>query len=408
MKPIMEIFSQGEEVVCGQIVDSNAAWLSSQLTELGFSVSRHTAVGDNLGVLVALIREIAERADCCVCTGGLGPTLDDLTTQAVGMAAGLPLRLDANALRRIEGYFASRQQSMPEANRKQAYLPEGASIIENALGTAPGYILRIRRCLFVFLPGVPMEMRGMFNSLVRERLLHSFELSPDSLVTLRTVGIGESAIQQKLTDLRLPSGVLLGFRAAVDEVQTKLLFPAGFPETDRRACVKQTAALIGDYVFAIDGLDGLQGDLRQVIDRWMREKNYSLSVLETFTQGALAAKCLGAGWLKSVDICLDATQVLEKTSICDDACDPQGYVTQVAEQLYKNKQTDLVLVQLYREAENPVHGEPPTIVLYNAVYTPQDVSFTSHAIAGTPQQKQTRASILALDLLRRYLQNKCL
>ena len=137
MRPIAEIFSQGEEVVTGQILDSNAALLSQQLSGMWFTVRRHSAVGDRLQDLVSVLVEIAGRADCCICTGGLGPTVDDLTAQAVSFATGKPLAFDEEAMRWISAYFELRQRPMPEINRKQAMLPKGSTRIDNPVGTAP-------------------------------------------------------------------------------------------------------------------------------------------------------------------------------------------------------------------------------------------------------------------------------
>ncbi|MGR9015000.1 MAG: competence/damage-inducible protein A, partial [Gammaproteobacteria bacterium] len=188
MNPILEIFSQGEEVVTGQIVDTNAAWLSEQVVNMGFTVTRHTAVGDKLDDLVDLLKEISIRADCCICTGGLGPTSDDLTAEAVAQASGMPLEFDAVAFEQIRRFFTLRNRSMPESNRKQAMFPKGAERIDNVWGTAPGFSLQIGRCWFAFVPGVPTEMRHLFLESIRHRLASRFLLRPDKLFTIRTFG----------------------------------------------------------------------------------------------------------------------------------------------------------------------------------------------------------------------------
>lgn len=394
MKPIAEIFSQGEEVVTGQTVDSNAAWLSQQLVAQGFSLKRHTAVGDNLDDLVALIIEIASRADCCICTGGLGPTSDDLTAEAFSIASGQALVFDPLALAAIEQYYALRQREMPAANRKQAFLPELAERIDNPVGTAPGFAVQFLACWFVFLPGVPAEMRAMYQAQVAEQLSARFSLQPDCLVTLRSVGIGESAIQQNLLGLELPAGLQLGFRAGLDEVQTKLLFPAGFDPLLKQALVAQVAQLIGDYVFAIDGLAADQGDLLSVIDRLMREKAYTLSVLETTTQGLIAARCLGFDWLKSASIKLDAVE-LDQLQVC-------------LQQLKQSEQTDLALIQFYQITACESLDQPQSRQIITGLLTEQGLSIRQHTVAGSLHYQQTQAAVLALDLLRRYLQNSCL
>jgi competence/damage-inducible protein CinA-like protein len=425
---IAEIFSQGEEVVCGQIADTNAAWLSQQLTDLGLSVTRHTSVGDNLPALITLIQEIAARADCCICTGGLGPTIDDLTTEAVGLATGQALALDEEALAAIESYYQQRQRSMPEANRKQAYLPASAQRINNPVGTAPGFVIHYQRCRFVFLPGVPREMQQMFNSTVQPQLQQLFNLQPATLVTLRSIGIGESLIQQSLQSLILPQQVQLGFRVTQDDVLTKLKFPAHFPDSDKQVCVEQAAALIGDYVYAIDGIGAPQGDLLSVINQALVAKNYSLVILETASQGLMAAKCAGRSWLKCVEVCVNLHQAFEKTQVTATGEALSTSVTSLAIALKAQKQTDLALVQLYSSDSGATishnraaSGDHPAsqdnavcqdtkipIVLYNALITKDNtVHLSQHQLLGTHQHKQNQAALLALDLLRRYLQNKC-
>ncbi|MDD4913534.1 MAG: molybdopterin-binding protein [Methylococcales bacterium] len=402
MKPVAEIFSQGEELVCGQIVDSNAAWLSRQLVEMGFRISRHTAVGDNLADLTNLFREIAQRCDCCICTGGLGPTVDDLTAEAVSLASGLALQPDAEAMRQIEQYFTRLDRPMPDANRKQAYLPAGAQRIDNPLGTAPGFALRFQRCRFVFLPGVPMEMRAMFDAPVRADLQRRFTLRADTLITLRSIGVGESAIQQALADWPLPAAVQLGFRVTADEVQTKLLFPAGFPEAERRDCVERVAALIGNYVFAIDDPQRQPGDLVAVIAEAMRHRRLDLAVMETASHGLIAAKCLDQPWLLSVDIRMDKSW---QTGMAADSA--QDIARALAAQLADDKASSLALVQLYHPLASDADDRQDAIVLYNALYTPQGVFGSRHCVAGAQTRKQNQAALLALDLLRRYLQDKC-
>ena len=405
MSVVAEIFSQGEEVVTGQTVDSNAAWLSQQLTDLGFNVTRHTAVGDRLNDLVQLIREIAGRADCCICTGGLGPTVDDLTAEAVGIAAGLPLEFDPEALRQVESYYAKRQRTMPDANRKQAFLPRGSIRIDNPVGTAPGFALLIGHCWFAFLPGVPMEMKVLFED-VRMRLLQRFALMPDHLVVLRSVGIGESAIQQALAGLQMPAGVRLGFRAAPDEVQTKLLFPAGFPDADMCAIAAQTQAAIGDYVFAIDGMHGEPGgDLLTTVDRLLPE-GCRLAMLETVSGGWLAAKCQRAAWLDSIFVYRDAARACCQFGI-DYGSDAPDLTTRRLAEALREQGAEWVLVQLYFDSRDSYQNRDQVIVLYNGLLTPSGWFCRQHTLGGSAATKQTQSAWLTLDLLRRILQNQC-
>ena len=222
MNPTLEIFSQGEEIVTGQTVDTNAAWLAQQGVICGFTLTRHTAVGDKINDLVELLQNISQRADCCICTGGLGPTSDDLTAEAVAIAFNLPLEFDETAYKQISLFFALRNRVMPDSNKKQAMLPQGAERIDNDWGTAPGFSLVVNRCWFVFLPGVPTEMMSLFQESVLPVLSSRFLLQPKKLVSIKTFGLGESAIQELINSIEIPAGVELGFRAGTDDVQTNL------------------------------------------------------------------------------------------------------------------------------------------------------------------------------------------
>ncbi len=404
MAVIAEIFSQGEEVVSGQTVDSNAAWLSQHLHDLGFTVKRHTAVGDQLDDLVALIREIANRADCCICTGGLGPTVDDLTAEAVSIASEQTLQFDESAFKQIEAYFAKRQRPMPEINRKQALLPQQSVRIDNPVGTAPGFALQIQRCWFVFLPGVPSEMKAMFP-VVQQQLQSRFTLQSHGLVTLRSVGIGESAIQQRLQSLNLPDGVQLGFRAAIDEVQTKLLFPTDFVLDERQAWVKQVADLMGDAVFAVDTPEQTQGDLPTVIGRGMQERGLTLSIIETASQGLMAAKCIGHDWLRFVQFSANVAITAERWGCPYYPDDPAKSAAALAGYLQQHQAIDWQLVQLYCGS---LTDKDQPIVLYNALQTPDALHQTTMSVAGSAQTKQNQAALMGLDLLRRTLNHSCL
>jgi competence/damage-inducible protein CinA-like protein len=391
--PIAEIFSQGEEVITGQVADTNAAWLSQRLAEMGFTIARHTAVGDKMQHLVGLLEEISQRADLCICTGGLGPTVDDLTAEAVAQAFDRPLQLDPTALDQIESYFSRRNRVMAEPNRKQAYFPKGSIRLDNAVGSAPGFAIKNNRCWFVFLPGVPSEMRHIFNELVQGQLQNRFVLQKSKLIAIKSIGIGESDLQQKLNDCLLPDTVQLGFRATADEVQTKLLFTSDTPKNEINACVDQVVNIIGDPVYAVDELNQTHSGLVSVISQQMQDKKYTLSMLETITQGLIAAKCIGCDWLlassytRTVDLEIKAERLADK--------------------LKQKHDSDIILVQLYQGAKEQMHHNKESIVLYNTLLTPKGMYQETVTVTGTINRKQNQAAIKALDLLRRYLQNKC-
>jgi nicotinamide-nucleotide amidase len=404
--PILEIFSQGEEIVTGQTLDTNAAWLSEQAVQLGFTVARHTAVGDKLGDLVGLLKEISERADCCLCTGGLGPTSDDLTAEAVAEAFGLPLAFDEVAYRQIQAYFSNRQRPMPEVNRKQALLPHGSIRLDNDWGTAPGFAVQAGRCWFAFMPGVPSEMRNMFLEHVMPLLKGRFILAPSRLVTIKTLGIGESDIQQRLDGLEIPTSVQIGFRAGIDEVQTKLLFPSGYPEEHMTLLTADMAARLGDFVFGIDGLTEETGNLASVVDQLMIETGKTLAVVETASQGLLAAKCPGAAWLKSALFEQSMAALSRRFGMPIDENNLSSAGSKLARLLRDQRAADFALVQLYEGGPAQFHDKDRSIILYNTLLTGESCRQSRHNLGGPIGRKQNQAALLGLDLLRRHLQNR--
>ena len=416
--PIAEIFSQGEEVINGQISDTNASWLSQHLVQMGFVIGRHTAVGDNIKDLVGLLNEISKRADFCICTGGLGPTIDDLTAEAVAQAFDKPLQLDDIALTQIEHYFSIRNRPMAASNRKQAYLPQTSIRIDNAQGSAPGFSIKQNRCWFVFLPGVPTEMYSMFKLHVQKELLKRFVLQTDKLIIIKTIGIGESDLQQKLDNYSFPNGVQLGFRATVEEVQTKLLFPADTADKKIKQCTNEIAEIMGDVVFSIDYPkeygqkkdESTENDtsLVSVIAQLMREKQYTISVLETVSHGLISAKCVGQEWLQNSTFNQQVDLLTKKVDI-ENQDDLNQVANTMAQKLKQTQCSDLILVQLYEGSYQQFHDKDKdtSIILYNTILTPSGSFQNTCRVSGSTQRKQSQAAIRALDFLRRVLQNKC-
>ena len=221
----LEILITGDEIRSGAVIDSNSAHIAIKIEEAGCYVTRHTCVGDNLEDLVLILQEIGNRSDACLVTGGLGPTPDDLTAQAAATSVGVDLVLNLPALHGIESYFKARNRKMPDSNKKQAMLPRGAKIILNPVGTAPGFMLKIDRCLFFFLPGVPFEMQRMLSDTVLAQLGKLRGNICESIMTktISTFGLTESATAERVSGF---SGMFpeinFGFRAKFPEIQIKL------------------------------------------------------------------------------------------------------------------------------------------------------------------------------------------
>jgi nicotinamide-nucleotide amidase len=199
-----EIISIGDELTSGQRLDTNSQWLSTQLSDLGVSTVFHTTIGDSMADNIDAFQTAARRVDLVVSTGGLGPTADDLTREAMSEAFGKPLEIRQEALEHIEGLFARRRRPMPERNRIQAMFPIGSTIIPNPHGTAPGIDMTVDGpCRFFALPGVPAEMMQMWNETVFHRIIGEMGAGKKRWFyrTLKVFGIGESDVEAKLPDL---------------------------------------------------------------------------------------------------------------------------------------------------------------------------------------------------------------
>lgn len=399
-RPIAEILSQGDELVTGEITDTNAAWLSRELTDLGLDVARHTTVGDRLEDLVDLLREIAERADLCISTGGLGPTCDDLTAEAAAQAFGRPLELDQDALAQVAAYFTRLGRAMPEINKKQALLPHGSERLDNSWGTAPGFALQAGRCRFVFMPGVPGEMKAMFSRWIEPDLRRRFRLVSARLVVLSTVGIGESSLQERLDRIALPPGVKLGFRAGGPENQVKLLFPANFPEAELNDTVKRAADAIGDAVFAIGGIEESGRDLASVVGRELAARRSTLHALETLSGGKLASRCAGEPWFRSAVVVPDSAVLYRYLGI-QPTDGPSRAVTEVVPRL-REQGADYALAQIAHYERDRLNDEMEAVEVHFVLAAPDGVWRQTRTVGGDIKRKQITATALSFDFLRRY------
>ncbi|MFI5380828.1 MAG: competence/damage-inducible protein A [Tepidisphaerales bacterium] len=195
------VVSIGDELVLGQTVDTNSAWLSQQLAGIGVDVLEHATVADDQAAIERVIREAAARCDALLVSGGLGPTADDLTRQALAAVMAAPLELNPQWFAEMEAFFSKRSRLMAPSNRIQAMIPRGAELLWNTCGTAAGMAASIGRCRVFVMPGVPMEMKAMFDSSVRKELAQAAGGRVILSRTLHTFGLGESNVGELLGEL---------------------------------------------------------------------------------------------------------------------------------------------------------------------------------------------------------------
>ncbi len=289
----IEILCTGDEILTGKTVNTNYSHIAGRLEEVGLSAQRGTTVGDDRDSLLAAFREAAARADAVIVNGGLGPTVDDLSQEVAARAAGVDLVLHEPWLERMEAFYRRRNRVMPPNNRKQALLPQGAEFIDNPIGTACGFAVTIGGARFFFTPGVPREMRRMLDEQILPRLLAMSGMpGVTRLKRFHSFGIGESRADELLAGIEALAGpgggVKLGFQSHYPQLETKLA-ARGADAAELAARLAPVEAelrrRLGNFIVAED-----DATLEGVVLEALAARGGSLSIAETFTGGAIAAR----------------------------------------------------------------------------------------------------------------------
>lgn len=276
------MLSTGDEVLHGQIVDTNAAWLADRLFQQGMPMTSRSTVGDKLESLVEALQTRSAVADVLIVNGGLGPTSDDLSAQAAAQACGVALVLHEEWLATMEAWFAGRGRVMAASNRKQAEIPANAELIDNPVGTACGFALRLNRCWIFFTPGVPSEFKVMVDQQIIPRLKAHFSLpEPPLCLRLTTFGRGESDLAAGLERIPLPQGVVMGYRSSMPIIEIKLTGPAS-----QRAAMEQAWQQVRQQLAECTIFEGTEG-LPALLAQALKARTLRLAISEQFTAGLL-------------------------------------------------------------------------------------------------------------------------
>jgi nicotinamide-nucleotide amidase len=284
------ILSIGTELTRGELVNTNAQWLAEQLTGLGFEVVEHSAVADDLKVIEHALKRLASGAGVVIVTGGLGPTTDDLTAQAAAATAGVALVRNQAAVEAITERFKRYRRPMPHSNLKQADFPEGAEMLPNAQGTAPGFALKVGDARCFFLPGVPVEMKHLFETHVSPRIAGLTEQNSYQL-HMRTFGLTESKIADLLADLEESLGAesargtrtIIGYRATFPEIEIKVWTRAADKrqaEREANRVADQIYERLGEAVFG-----GREDSFAAYVGRVLKKSRRRLAIAESCTGG---------------------------------------------------------------------------------------------------------------------------
>ena len=405
-----EIIAMGSELLLGQLVDTNSSHIARRLAENGIELIQTTTVGDDLQRMKEVIRDSTNRSQIVITTGGIGPTEDDLTRDAVAEVFQRPLTFQPHLMEQIEALFKKRGFRMAESNRKQAYIPEGAIPIENPKGTAPGFILEYSNGSIISIPGVPLEMEYLMENSVIPYLRKRFSLRHQVIQykVLRACGLGESAIGQQIKDLmkesRNPS---VGTLASVGDIRVRITAKADSPEQALgliEKMEKEIRSRLGALIYGVDN-ETLHGNIARELERL----NLTLSAVETFTGGIISQKLTSTGshsFVQGIVIPAETSQrqFLDSkseqfNSLKDDS---KRFADSLARKARNEFKTDLALAMFGKIAEKQGEGEY-RMETYCSLSTSAGMENQEYSLGGELWMLRERAAIIALDVLRKYL-----
>ena len=407
-----EIITIGDEILYGQILDTNTQWISLELDKLGIKTIRKSSVGDQASEITQILNEAAERADLVFITGGLGPTKDDLTKKVLADYFDCGLAMHPEALQDVTDFFAKRGRELSDINRDQALLPTKAQFLPNKQGTAPCMWFEENGVVWVSMPGVPFEMKAIMETEVLPRVTKHFKTPVIFHKVIKTVGIGESYLSDLIQDweLALPEHIKLAYLPSLGIVKLRLTaFGEDLPtlSADVETVLAQVMPLISSYVFGYE-----KEELAEVVGALLRKEKASLGLAESCTGGHLAHQFTqisgSSDYFKGCivsyanEVKMDqlgvSSSILSEFGAVSEAC-----ITAMAEGARK------VLGSTYSLATSGIAGpnggstEKPVGTIWIALAHPGGVITRKLQLAGTRIQNIHMTSLAAINLLRRFL-----
>ncbi len=406
---VAEIISIGQELLLGEITDTNASYLSDMLSAAGIDVKYHTCVGDYASQIQEALTIAVGRSELIFTTGGLGPTKDDLTREVISEFSDCPLRLHKESLRRIEQIFKLRNLNVPPVNRIQAMIPEGATVIKNEHGTAPGFLLTYKGIKIISLPGVPSEMKSMFQSIYP--LLK--EKNEDVIHTklLNCFGIPESTLGEKLGNLMdRNNNPSVGTRVKNGVIAVRI-HAKGKTEKETKKLISETEkdirSRLGDVIFG-EGQDSLEHAVAQELAK----KKLTLSVAESCTGGLISHKLTNVSgiseyFLEAI-VSYSNNSKIDMLKVPEELIKKHGAVSKkVAEAMaagVKSLSGSDYAISVTGIA-GPTGGtyEKPVGLVYIALAGPSGTEVQKFQFTGSREEIKERAALSALNMLRMKL-----
>ena len=407
----VEVVTIGTELLLGQIVDTNAAELGRALAGAGVEVVRHLSVADRPAAIRAAVAEALERTGFVITTGGLGPTRDDMTKREVAALFGKPLEMDASVLRSLEERFRRLARTMPAVNRTQAEVPAGATVLPNPRGTAPGLWVEENGRVVVMLPGVPSEMRGLLAEEVLPRLAARGAGVVVRSRTVRTTGIAESALAERVGAIEEELEPLtLAYLPSVAGVDLRVTaWGLRDDDADRRldAATAQLRKSAGDHYYGDDG-----ADLAAVVLDQLRTRTARLVIAESCTGGLLGGRITAipgasdvfiGGVIAYDNVVRSGTLDVRPELLEQYGAVSEQVVTAMAEGVQRQFAVDAALAITGIAGPSGGTPEKPVGTVWLAVRFGAESRALQRIFPGDRGEIRARAAQAALDLLRRLL-----
>lgn len=381
-----EVITSGSELLLGQLVDTNSAFIARTLRSIGLNLYYKTTVGDNEDRMVKVLHVAMARSDVVITTGGLGPTVDDVTRPAVARATGRELEFRPELLEQIEARFKSFGVPMSENNRRQAFIPQGALTVENPVGTAPSFIVEHERGVVISIPGVPSEMEYLLTRQVVPYLKKKLNLREVILTrTLHAVGLGESRIDAAIADLQTGGNPTVGLSAHPGQTDIRIAAKAA-SEEQARALIAPVEAQIHERLNqSVYGAD--EDTIEGVVACWLAGRGLKIVTVEAGTGGQLAGRLAGVPREACRQVFLGGRVVSELDGSAEDT----------AKALRSESGDALALAACAGSSGDR------KLYLEVALATPEGVKTSSRGFSGSPKLGAEWAANAALDLVWRYL-----
>ena len=407
-----EVITIGDEILFGQITDTNTQWMGVELSLIGVKTIRKSSVGDVREEILRVLKEAQERADIVLITGGLGPTKDDITKHTLCEYFGTSLAINPDALEAVDTFFRKRGRELSDINRQQAALPLNATYIPNTRGTAPGMWFDHEGTVFVSLPGVPFEMKGLMTDEILPRLKQRFTLPVIHHRVIRTVGIGESFLAEKIAawEDALPPHIRLAYLPSMGMVKLRLTATGTSLEVlkeETEQLVQDILPVIQPFVFGYDG-----EEFEEVVAALLKASGKTISAAESCTGGYVAhllTKIPGSSAYFQGGVVSYANEIKEQAlgvrpeTLVKYGAVSEETIREMAEGIRTRFHTWFGLATSGIAGPDGGTPEKPVGTVWIAVSTPERTLTRKLTLGGDRQQNIHLSAIYLLNLLRKVL-----